>query len=102
MPDKKQKKVHSKADIIDQVASSVDKLSKAAVTEVVETLLDTIKKAVTADNRVTFVGFGTFERSERKARMGRNPQTGKEIKIAAAKVPRFRPGKDFKDAVNHK
>lgn len=99
---KKQTQIHSKADVVDQVASLVDKLSKTAVGEVIDALLETIKKLVASDKKVTFVGFGTFERSERKARTGRNPQTGKEIKIAAAKVPKFRAGKGFKDAVDSK
>jgi DNA-binding protein HU-beta len=58
-----------------------------------------VTDALKNDDRVTLVGFGSFEVSTRKARTGRNPQTGKEIKIAAAKVPKFRPGKALKDAV---
>lgn len=99
---KKPTNIHSKADVVDQVASAVDKLSKTAVAEVIDATLEAIKKLVAADKKVTFVGFGTFERSERKARMGRNPQTGKEIKIPAALVPKFRAGKGFKDAVDTK
>lgn len=99
---KKIKKVHSKADIISLVAGSVTNLSKAAVTEVVDATLESIKKAVASNTKVILIGFGTFEQGERKARVGRNPQTGKEINIPASKSARFRPGKDFKDLLNHK
>ena len=58
-----------------------------------------IKKALKKGNTVTLVGFGTFDVKKRKARTGRNPQTGKEIKIAAKKVPVFKAGKGLKDAV---
>jgi len=99
---KKQKKVHSKADIIGLVADSVKDLSKTAVAEVIDMTLETIKKAVASNNKVILIGFGTFEQGERKARTGRNPQTGKEIKIPASKGAKFRAGKDFKDLLNHK
>ena len=61
--------------------------------------LDTIKKSVKKGDDVTLIGFGTFTKSKRKARMGRNPQTGKEIKIPAMTVPKFRAGREFKDAL---
>lgn len=99
---KKVKKVHSKADIIGLVTESVKTLSKTAVSEVVDATLETIKEAVASDAKVILIGFGTFEQGERKARTGRNPQTGQEIKIPASKSPRFRAGKGFKDLLNNK
>ena len=68
---------------------------KTILSATIETIETTVKKG----EKVTLVGFGTFERRERAARKGRNPQTGKEIKIAAKKVPAFSAGKKFKDAV---
>jgi DNA-binding protein HU-beta len=99
---KQSKKVNSKADIIGLVANSITDLSKAAVAEVIDTAIDCIKQLIATDNKVTIIGFGTFEQGERKARTGRNPQTGQEIKIAASKSIRFRAGKDFKDLLNNK
>ncbi len=58
-----------------------------------------IKKTVKKGEDVTLIGFGTFTRSKRKARLGRNPQTGKEIKIPAMTVPKFRPGREFKNFI---
>ena len=62
--------------------------------------IDAISGAMAGGDSVTLIGFGTFKVSERAERMGRNPQTGKEMKIAASKLPRFVPGKGLKDAVN--
>jgi DNA-binding protein HU-beta len=65
-----------------------------------DSTLEIISSTISRGDEVKLVGFGTFARTKRKARMGRNPQTGKEVKIAAAFVPKFRPGKEFKDLVN--
>ena len=62
--------------------------------------MDVIKNELANGEKVALVGFGTFEVRERAARKGRNPQTGAEIEIAAAKAPAFKAGKDFKEAVN--
>lgn len=62
-------------------------------------VFSTITKALKKKDTVTLIGFGTFKVAQRKARKGRNPQTGAEIKIKAKKVPRFVPGKALKDAV---
>ena len=59
-----------------------------------------IKKAIKKDEDVKLVGFGTFTKSKRKARTGRNPQTGAEIKIPASNIPKFKPGKEFKELIN--
>jgi DNA-binding protein HU-beta len=88
----------TKAELIDAVAKSAA-LTKASAEKAVGGVLSAVTDALKKGDRVTLVGFGSFEVSTRKARTGRNPQTGKEIKIAAAKVPKFRPGKALKDAV---
>jgi DNA-binding protein HU-beta len=88
----------NKSQLVESVAEATQ-LSKTNIEDVVNTALDLIRKSVKKGDDVTLVGFGTFTKSKRKARMGRNPQTGKEIKIPASTVPRFRPGKEFKDLV---
>ncbi|MCE1754796.1 HU family DNA-binding protein, partial [Enterobacter hormaechei] len=72
----------------------------AAAGRVVDAFISSVTGALKDGDDVALVGFGTFAVRERSARTGRNPQTGKELKIAAAKVPAFRPGKGLKDAVN--
>lgn len=88
----------TKAELVEAVAKSAN-LTKAAADKAVGAFIGAVSGALKKGDRVTLVGFGTFEVSSRKARIGRNPQTGKEIKIAAAKVPKFRPGKALKTAV---
>ena len=88
----------TKAELVDAVAKSAN-LTKAAADKAVGAVVSAVSDALKKGDKVTLVGFGSFEVSTRKARTGRNPQTGKEIKIAAAKVPKFRPGKALKDAV---
>ena len=82
----------NKAELVEKVAAKTN-LTKKDVTATVEALFETIQE------KVQVIGFGTFEVRERAARKGRNPQTGKEIKIAASKVPGFKAGKALKDAV---
>ena len=88
----------TKAEIIGKMAAGA-KISKAAAGKAVDAFIDGVKASLKKEERVTLVGFGSFSISKRKARKGRNPKTGKEIKIAARKVPKFTPGKAFKDAV---
>ena len=94
--------VVNKTDLVNHVAASLEdlKLSKTAVDSVISSTLENIQTLVSNGKKVTFVGFGTFETSDRAARTGRNPQTGAPIQIAAATVPKFKAGKGFKDAVN--
>ena len=87
----------NKADLVAEVAKLVG--SKRKAEEAVSCVLDTITKALKKGQTMTLVGFGTFAVGKRKARVGRNPQTGKEIKIPAKKVPKFSAGKALKDAV---
>ncbi|MCT0042029.1 HU family DNA-binding protein [Weissella confusa] len=89
----------SKTELIDLVAAQT-KLPKSETAKTVNALLDVIKNELAKGEKVALVGFGTFEVRERAARKGRNPQTGAEIEIAAAKAPAFKAGKDFKEAVN--
>ena len=88
----------TKAELIGKMAAGA-KISKAAAGKALDAFVSGVKASLKKEERVTLVGFGTFSVSKRKARKGRNPRTGKEIKIAARKVPKFTPGKAFKDAV---
>lgn len=88
----------NKSDLIAKV-SERSGLSKKAAGEAVEAVLGSIADALAAGEKVTLVGFGTFEVRERAARRGVNPATGKAIEIAASKVPAFKAGKSLKDAV---
>lgn len=88
----------NKSELIDVAATEAD-ISKAAAGRALDAILDAVVKAIAKGDTVTLVGFGTFKSSKRAARTGRNPQTGAEIKIAAATVPRFTAGTGFKAAV---
>ena len=88
----------NKAELVDRVAKKTQ-LTKKDVSATVEALFETIQEALKAGEKVQVIGFGKFEVRERAARKGRNPQTGKEIKIKASKVPAFKAGKALKDAV---
>lgn len=84
--------------MIDHVASKT-KLTKKAVSDVLEAFMDGVVATVKKGEAVTFTGFGTFKAMKRQARTGRNPQSGATIKIPARTVPVFRPGKEFKEKV---
>ena len=88
----------NKAELVDRVTKKTQ-LTKKDVSATVEALFETIQEALKAGEKVQVIGFGNFEVRERAARKGRNPQTGKEIKIKASKVPAFKAGKALKDAV---
>lgn len=89
----------TKAELIDQAAKDAG-ISKAAATVALSSLLDGVTKALKKkDGKVTLVGFGTFIKVRRKARKGRNPQTGEAIKIKASNAVKFRPGKKLRDSV---
>lgn len=88
----------NKSQLVEQMATKTDTTQKAA-TALLNALIDSITQAVADGEKVTLVGFGTFDSRERKAREGRNPKTGEPIKIPAAMVPVFSPGKEFKEAV---
>jgi DNA-binding protein HU-beta len=88
----------NKEELVQAVAKQTQ-ASQKQVSEILASILEVIEASVAPDNKVTLVGFGTFEPRERAARTGRNPQTGAEIQIAAKKVPAFTAGKKFKDLV---
>ncbi len=89
----------NKSQLIDKIAQNAD-LSKASAERALNALIEALSDTLKGGDQVQLVGFGTFSVRERSARMGRNPQTGAEIKIPAAKVPGFKAGKTLKDAVN--
>jgi nucleoid DNA-binding protein len=88
----------NKADLVNEVVKVVSNKTEAQAA--VDCVLESISQALKKGDAVTLVGFGTFKVVKRKARTGRNPQTGAEIKISASNAPKFVPGKAFKDAVN--
>ena len=87
----------NKEQLVNEVAQvlSTKKEARAAV----DSVFSTIKQTLQNDEQVTIIGFGTFKVDHRKARKGRNPQTGEELMIEAKKVPKFVPGKALKDAI---
>ena len=89
----------TKAELVAKIAEKAELTQKNSGAALKATL-DSIQEALVAGDSVQMIGFGTFKVSERSARTGRNPQTGEEIKIPAAKVPAFKAGKALKDAVN--
>ncbi len=88
----------NKAELIEKVASKT-KLTKVQSEDVIDAALEIISKTVAKGDEVKLVGFGTFSMTSRRSRTGRNPKTGTKLVIPAAKVPKFKPGKDFKDLV---
>ena len=89
----------NKSELVDFIAGEAE-ISKAAAGRALDAVTTAVKKTLKKGGTVTLVGFGTFSVGKRAARIGRNQQTGAEIKIKAAKVPKFRPGKALKEAVN--
>jgi DNA-binding protein HU-beta len=87
----------NKGDLINEVAKVVN--TKKEAQEAVDCVLSSVTKALKKGDTVTLIGFGTFKVTQRKARKGRNPQTGEEIDIKASKAPKFTPGKALKEAV---
>jgi len=88
----------NKSELIDAVASAAD-ISKAAAGRAIDGMTDAIGGALKQGDQVTLVGFGTFSVRDRAERKGRNPQTGEEITIKAAKIPAFKAGKGLKDTI---
>ncbi len=88
----------TQAELIEKMAADAD-ITKAAAGKALDSMTDSLGKALKKDDKVTLIGFGTFSVSKRAARKGRNPQTGEEIDIKASKAPKFTPGKAFKEAI---
>jgi DNA-binding protein HU-beta len=93
--------VLNKAELVDVVAKEAGTTKKDAE-QVINKMMDTIVKHVASGEKVTLVGFGTFEARQRRARTGRNPKTNEPLHIPAKRVPGFRVGKEFSEAVNKK
>ncbi|UTV26925.1 nucleoid-associated protein HU-beta [Photobacterium atrarenae] len=89
----------NKTQLVDKIAENAD-ISKASAGRALDAFIDAVADSLKAGDQVALVGFGTFSVRERAARTGRNPQTGEEIQISAAKVPGFKAGKALKDSVN--
>ncbi|MCC6597343.1 MAG: HU family DNA-binding protein [Alphaproteobacteria bacterium] len=91
----------NKQDLVSNVAEKAD-ISKIKAAAAVDAVIDAIKASLKKGDDVRLVGFGTFSVSQRAATTGRNPRTGEPIKIAASKQPKFKAGKELKEAVNKK
>jgi len=89
----------NKTELVAKIAEKAD-LTKAEAARALKSFEQTITEALKDGQKISIVGFGSFETSQRAARVGRNPQTGKEIQIPAATVPKFKAGKTLKDSVN--
>ena len=91
----------NKTDLIDAIAAKAE-ISKKDAEVALKATIESIEEALKNNEKVVLVGFGTFSVKERAARTGRNPSTGKTMKIAASKAPAFKAGKELKDIVNSK
>ena len=91
----------NKGELIDTVANKAD-VTKKQADSIISATIETIMEAVAGDDKVTLVGFGSFEARNRKAREGRNPKTNEKMSIPATKVPAFSAGKLFKEKVARK
>ena len=89
----------NKTQLVEKIATNAD-ITKADAGRALDAFIEAVTETLKDGDQVSLVGFGTFSVRDRAARTGRNPQTGAEIQIAAAKVPGFKPGKGLKDAVN--
>lgn len=89
----------NKAELVEKISVATG-LSKKDSEGAINSFVEVIQNALKSGEKVAIAGFGTFDVSNRKARTGRNPQTGEEIKIAASKTPKFKAGKSFKDMMN--
>ena len=89
----------NKSDLVEKMAKDCD-ISKAVAEKALNSVMDAISEAMSAGDKVTLIGFGTFSVAERAAREGRNPQSGKAIKIAAKKVVKFKVGSKLADSVS--
>ncbi|MGB2768466.1 MAG: HU family DNA-binding protein [Candidatus Zixiibacteriota bacterium] len=88
----------TKEELVNKIAKEA-KVTKVQANKAISAFFTGVTSSLKKGKKVSFVGFGTFSVAKRKARMGRNPQTGAPIRIAAAKVPKFKAGKTLKDAI---
>ncbi|MBQ2744937.1 MAG: HU family DNA-binding protein [Lachnospiraceae bacterium] len=91
----------NKAELVAAIAAKTE-LSKKDSEKALKAFIDVVSEELKKGEKIQLVGFGTFEVAKRAARTGRNPQTGKEMKIAASKAPKFKAGKSLKDEINKK
>ncbi|MHB2023286.1 MAG: HU family DNA-binding protein [Mycobacteriales bacterium] len=89
----------NKSELIDSIADRIG-VDKRTANNAVDAVLETVTRAVAKGERVALTGFGVFEKIERPARMGRNPQTGERVRVKKTAVPKFRPGAQFKGVVS--
>ena len=92
----------TKKEVVKVIADKYTEFTQKEIGEVVDTFLDTIKSGVSKGEKIAIPKFGSFELNERAARECRNPQTNERMMVAACKVPKFKPAKDFKDCVNQR
>ncbi len=92
----------NKKEVIKEVAAKHTDFTQKEISEIVDEVLEVIKENLVKGDKVLFAGFGSFEATERAAREGRNPKTGDTVIIPSCKVPKFKPGKAFKDYVNQR
>lgn len=90
----------TKKDIVKEIVQGYSQYSTDEVTEVIDAFMEVVQDTVSSGDKISILKFGSFEMNERAAREGRNPQTGESMKIAACKVPKFKPAAAFKDRVN--
>lgn len=98
MKKRQSKKSMNKAELIAAIAKKTG-LKNTEAAKAIETVLESVMTSVAKGQDVRLIGFGTFSLTKREVRQGRNPRTGATLKIPATKTPRFRPGKEFKEAV---
>lgn len=92
----------TKKDIVKAIADNHTEFTQKEIGEIIDTFIDKIKYEVSKGKKVSIPKFGSFEVNERAARECRNPQTNERMVVAACKVPKFKPAKDFKDSVNQR
>ena len=91
----------NKAELVKEIVDKCGyEVTQSCVEDIVNTFMNVVKETVTSGDKVQLIGFGTFETSKRAERKGKNPQTGEEMIIPACTVPKFKPGKDFRQSVN--
>jgi DNA-binding protein HU-beta len=90
----------NKQELVNHVSAKVEGLTKSKTSEVIDAVVESISEALASGERVTLVGFGTFQTAGRQERKGRNPKTGAEILIPSKTVAKFKPGTSLQNAVN--
>ena len=92
----------TKKEVVKVIADKYTEFTQKEIGEIIDAFIDTVKNSVASGEKVSIPKFGSFEVNERAARECRNPQTNERMVVAACKVPKFKPAKDFKDSVNQR